>query len=790
LFVQAAEWNLVAAEHVYCAISAFFQLPPFWDKFASSTKLSQLMSACTFLAVAHGNTCDAQKAYEEVKQALQELFDGLIAEHGTDAPIRVEKRHARTGNLVIEHSTIAQVTSSVLQNLSDAENMTRSLTSWILEFYQMIQSFLQDENATLDIPLDEVPFISSDWNDNRRQCLLTLRDGKIERDKVQSRHPELLTLQSSNLDGRWRQDLMNRKPFLQTPPPKLKIPALEPILNAKATLSTPFPTTLFSSRLTSGGNSEMNLVNIDQSTPGQTCVNVSFTNVPLNIQGAYHAITVRCGFSAVTPSTLTAGSFQLIDQRPKTGNDVIADPTITTGDWRPTVKTSFNSAGVVWRFSNTQGIFPISTSLPARDSAEALDVLQSYVSLFVQAAEWNLVAAEHIYSAISVFFLLPPHWDDVESSVKLSKLMTTCHDLALAHANTCDSKKMYEEVKQALQKLFDRLIAEYGANTPIRVEKRQTRTGDLNIEHSTIVQITSSVLQNLSDAENMSRSLTGWILEFYQMIQSFLQDENATLDIPLNEVPFISSDWKEKYQNFLDSYLVGKVERDNVQSKYPELLTLHSSNIDERCGQDQMSRKPLLQTRPPKRKVSDSEPEPTMTAEETVSTLFPTTLFSSQLTPGGYSEMNLLNIDQTIPGQTLLNVSFTNAPRDNRSAYHAITIRCQFNAVTPSTLTAENFQMVDHRPKTAKEIVENATINTVNWRPTVKTYPNPAGVEWRFSQSVIPIISTSLSADLKLTLTFKHTVDLRIFFDVRIVHWHWMLWKTKSKANTSIVIVA
>ncbi|PPQ63882.1 hypothetical protein CVT24_009508 [Panaeolus cyanescens] len=381
--------------------------------------------------------------------------------------------------------------------------------------------------------------------------------------------------------------------------------------------------------------------------------------------------------------------------------------------------------------------------------------LRKHVAAVVQAAEWNMIALEHLQHGFG------------------------------AHANTSDAHRMYQETAQGLQLLFDRLVQKHGKDAVITLESTTTDKVTLTIEHINVGQLTSNLERQLNDAQELTNSVSAWLLEFNQMIQSFLQDENASLDIRVDQLPFLSVNWHEKFGDFAAVILNGKRQRNKILAKYPSLFTLTPSNILDHYEQDMLQRRPLIKLPPHKLKVPDPAPRPPPS-----STPFPSTIVLKSFQRGpGHFAMTLTSIDQTTAGHSSVKLLLNAAPTVGK--YNAITIRCKFDALNGSSIPPESFQLVDHDPITAKRIAEDPEAEPCGWRPKVKaTFVRPDLLEWRFAQRFLPMINTSSPACLNFAVTFMHVIDLKLLFEVWIYRSEWAFWKTASRGDGQAVVIA
>ncbi|PPR06509.1 hypothetical protein CVT24_002637 [Panaeolus cyanescens] len=362
--VQAAERNMLALGHLSLGFGHFFLCLKGWDNLKPKERLMSFNDACIQLLIAHGDTSDAHRVYKETAEGLQLLFNGSVENHGKDTILTVESTTTDKDNSVI-HSTLEQINSSLQRNLSNAQDLTDSVAAWLLEFNQMIQSYLQDENASLDIPLDQLPFVPENWDGSFGKLATIISRGQDDQNKILVKYSSLFTLTPSNVSDCCQQERRQRIPLTNLPPHKLAVPEAR----GPTPQATPFPSRIVLNALQGGGEFSIDLISTDQTTAGQSVVRGLFDIKPRGA-GCYHTITIRCGFKSMGPETLTPERFQIVDRRPKTEKHIAEDSGGKPGDWKPTVKTVLVKPDLleIWNGAFPGHLFPESTFLPLRPS--------------------------------------------------------------------------------------------------------------------------------------------------------------------------------------------------------------------------------------------------------------------------------------------------------------------------------------------------------------------------------------------------------------------------------------
>ncbi|PPR01526.1 hypothetical protein CVT24_001839 [Panaeolus cyanescens] len=326
----------------------------------------------------------------------------------------------------------------------------------------------------------------------------------------------------------------------------------------------------------------------------------------------------------------------------------------------------------------------------------------------------------------------------------------------------------HRTASQFKHQIFNQYFEAYGSDMLLQVESVNTFWKTQHVENISLQVLSSSIIKKLEESKTATEAFGLMFLKLWEWLRSILLDENAYFGDVVEETGLWFERAKEKW-TALENKI--RVTNENLMAgirMYPALFTFEDSYAAWGCLTDDESLreaqiealKPRVKTRPAVRKR-----------------------YTCTLT--------LQNVEKLQSHRSRVSIELEIRAWVKPSPY-GITLQCEAQLPSDSPDVRAGVKIVDHAPKTQKEITDNIDVEPLGCTPYVHTRStSPAHISWKISRKnwFQKRPTTGVPTRLPLSIVVEHTTDFTLYVRLDIVRYEWFFKKFSGDTEINIEAV-
>ncbi|PPR01528.1 hypothetical protein CVT24_001841 [Panaeolus cyanescens] len=399
--------------------------------------------------------------------------------------------------------------------------------------------------------------------------------------------------------------------------------------------------------------------------------------------------------------------------------------------------------------------------------SDYVEELRKQFQHFTVAVDYNFLALSLASNAISGLSLVLDHWELWNIQFLVQRLIYAVDELLRVHQYTLSATTAYAEAISGLDTLFKQYLEENGSDVLLQFETTNTFWNTHHLENISPHALSSSVIKKLEDSKAATEAFGLMFLKLSEWLRGVLLDENGFFGDAVQETNLWFDHARQKWRALEAKILTTNDYLMKGISMHPVFFTFKDlQEVWDRLTSDQRSRKaqieafkPTVKTRPAVRK--HYSPIPCQLTRKDICS------YSCTLT--------LQHVEKVESHRSRISIELGIEAWLKPPPY-CISVECEVQLPSESVQSGAGVKIVDHGPKTQKEITDDAHVEPSGCTPNIHTRStSPAIVTWQIARRNWfrnrPI--AGVPSRLPLSIVVEHTTDFSLRLRLNITRYEW-----------------